>query len=146
MSWTRCCTKPAYLIYKFNLGNLPLKLRHCEKATKFEKKSPSSFDVYLVNQLICQNKREIFSHFFWPFQKSWTLPKLKSCWNARWYHIWNRYINAFSNFSLSDFLNAFSSKLMRLIFFWSSNLAKSYVDFMLDLRNTNISAKVIKIW
>ena len=97
ISWTRYCTMPAYLIYKFNLGNLPL-------------------------------------------------PKLKSCWNAQWYHIWNRYINAFFNLSLSDFLNTFSSKLRRLIFFWSPNLIKSYVDFMLDLRNTNISAKVIKIW
>ena len=27
------------------------------------KKSPSCFDVYLVNQLICQNKREIFQIF-----------------------------------------------------------------------------------
>ena len=51
-----------------------LKLRHCEKATKFEKRSPSYFDVYLVNQLICQTRREIFSNFCGLFRKAELYP------------------------------------------------------------------------
>ena len=39
------------------------------------KKSPSCCDVYLVNQLICQNNTGDFFKFLGPFQKSWTLPK-----------------------------------------------------------------------
>ena len=34
------------------------------------KKSPSCFDVHLVNQLIYQNKREIFSNFCGLFRKA----------------------------------------------------------------------------
>ena len=42
------------------------------------KKSPSCFDVYLVNQLICQNKREIFSNFCGLFRKAELQSKSKS--------------------------------------------------------------------
>ena len=60
-------------VYQYSLFQLKLfqvKLRHCNKATK---NLPSCFDVYIVNQLICQIRREISFKFLWPFQKSWTL-------------------------------------------------------------------------
>ena len=56
-------------IAELDLFMQQVKLRHCEKATKLKKKSPSCFDVYLVNQLICQNKWEIFSNFCGLFRK-----------------------------------------------------------------------------
>ena len=37
-----------------------LKLGLSEKHTNFEKNPPYGFDVYLVNQLICQNHKEDF--------------------------------------------------------------------------------------
>ena len=58
-----------YILCNFFIG----KLRHCERATKFEKKSPSCFDIYFVNQLICQNKRDIFSNFWCLFRIAETM-------------------------------------------------------------------------
>ena len=43
-----------------------VKLLSCEKATKFEKKYPTSFDVYSL----VAKKWEFFSNFLWPFQKT----------------------------------------------------------------------------
>ena len=37
-----------------------IKLRHCEKATKFKKKSPTSFDVYSV---VSKQVRDFFQIF-----------------------------------------------------------------------------------
>ena len=43
-----------------------IKLRHCEKATKFKKKSPTSFDVYSV---VSKQVRDFFSNFCGLFRK-----------------------------------------------------------------------------
>ena len=53
---------------------LAIKLRHCEKATLFEKKTPTCFDVYLV----------ISKQFLWPFQKIRTLPKTPQPQKSYW--------------------------------------------------------------
>ena len=57
-------------IAELDLFMQQVKLKHCEKATKLKKKSPSCFDVYLVNQQICQKKWEIFSNFCGLFRKA----------------------------------------------------------------------------
>ena len=57
------------------------------------KKSPSCFDVYLVNQLIYQNKREIYSNFCGLFRKvelyvstGWILQKRFHLFVVCWKH------------------------------------------------------------
>ena len=44
-SWEKYLTKNLIAI---SFEQITVKLRHCEKATKFEKKSPSWFDIYSV--------------------------------------------------------------------------------------------------